>query len=344
MLASLIAAALWAQAPSQAPTSSPAPTPAPALPSWAEFEKDQLLTCASALEARTRPLERKIGQQIFVLEGSSVRRVGPVPDRVVIGLLSAIKEVDDDTRANLQTALAQFRQRQVDVIVVNGDLALDQFDLEDVMRQLGASGLPVFVLIGNSEGRGGFNRAFVAAEKDHPNLFNLNWQRHVDLGRVDLLSLPGYHDRVFMPQRSGCQYKTSALEELAQLAGTLHQEGRTPVLVGHGPPRSTGPAAIDLAHEAGHVGDPLLAQMLEDAGIHYGLFGHILEAGGRGCSNLTRGDAAKPGAVHSTLHVNVGSASATPWGMLDGRTSRGLAMVVSFEKKGARYEVLTLRR
>jgi len=319
-----------------------APAPATAPPTWAEFEKEHRLVCQTSFDARVQPVERAIGDSVYRIEGSRVLRRGPASKQVTLGVLSAIKDVEEETKANLKRAAEAFRAAGVDAVIANGDIALNQFDLEEVMIQLGEMGLPVFVLIGNSEGRGGFNRAFLAAEQKHPNLFNLNWVRHVDLGPVHLVSQPGYHDRAFMPQSSGCRYRSRDVRALDSFVGRLRSRGANVVLVGHGPPASKGKAAIDRAHEAGNVGDPELATLIADRDVRFGIFGHILEAGGRASSDLRLGQQVRPGRRSKKLYVNAGSASSVPWGMLDGRSSTGMAMLVEIDRGGASYKVVKL--
>jgi Icc-related predicted phosphoesterase len=322
-----------------------APASAPAKPAtWAELETRYLLECRAPFHLEVEPVARELPKGSFRLEGSRVVRVGARPKRVVIGMLSALKDVEPATRVNVKRAMAAFDRAKVDLIIANGDVALNEFDLEEAMDLLGATGFPTFVSIGNSEGRGAFNRAFVAAEARHSNLFNMNWVRHVDLGLVDLVSLPGYYNRPFIHKTSGCHYDAADIEAVGLYVDELKTTGRTPVLVAHGPPKSRGAGAIDRATEFGNVGDPGMQQLILDRDVRFGLFGHILEAGGRAASDVRLGTAAKPKRRHRRLYVNAGAASSMPLAMLGGKTSRGLAMIVTFDRKGARYEVLKLRK
>lgn len=313
------------------------------LPSWQDFEASHSLRCMSQTEERSQAEEREIAGQKFVIEGSFLRLKTELSYPIRIGLLSAIKDAEDDTLQNLDRAFAHFKKAGVQLIIANGDLALQQFDIEDVMNKLGDSGLPTFVVIGNSESRSAFNRAFRKAEAGHPNLFNLNWNRHVSYGPLDFVSLPGYYDSAFLGQNSGCQYRPRDVEDLLNLCNELQSQNKRLVLVSHGPPKSRGKAAIDYAFEAGNVGDPTMTDMIEDYDIGLGLFGHILEAGGRGSQDLRLGKVSHAQKNYAKLYVNAGSASATPWGMHGGGESHGLAMIVSVDAEGAQYQVLKLR-
>ena len=54
------------------------------------------------------------------------------------GVLSALKDVTPETRANVKKAVAAFERAKVDVVVANGDVALNEFDLEEAMERLSA--------------------------------------------------------------------------------------------------------------------------------------------------------------------------------------------------------------
>jgi len=324
---------------------APAPESAPAVPkTWAELEQRYLLECRAPFSAEVTPVRRELAQGVFELRGARVIRDGPRPRRIVVGMLSALKDVKPKTRANVRRAVAAFKRARVDVIIANGDVALNEFELEEAMELLGATGFPTFVSIGNSEGRGAFNRAFVAAEQKHANLFNMNWVRHLDLGLVDLVSLPGYYNRPFIHNTSGCHYDEIDLEAVGGYIDGLRSDGRTPVLVAHGPPKSRGAGAIDRATEFGNVGDPGMLKLIQERDIRFGLFGHILEAGGRAAADVRLGTPAKPRRRHRRLYVNAGAASSMPWVLLNGKTATGMTMIVTFEPKGARYEVVDLGR
>ncbi|MEO1175453.1 MAG: hypothetical protein AAFX94_25880, partial [Myxococcota bacterium] len=62
----------------------------------------------------------------------------------------------------------------------------------------------------------------------------------------------------------------------------LKPEGDMPVvLVSHGPPRGDGNKSIDVISDRTNVGDEAMRSFINGADIKYGIFGHILESGGR---------------------------------------------------------------
>ena len=79
-----------------------------------------------------------------------------------------------------------FRKQRVDLVIANGDLALNEFDLEAVMEIIGKNfkKIPVLMLPGNSESRTSFNRTVTQMAKKYPNFINgamvrrLDWNKH----------------------------------------------------------------------------------------------------------------------------------------------------------------------
>ena len=82
----------------------------------------------------------------------------------------------------------------------------------------------------------------------------------------------------------------------------------------------------------------ILCQLMKQGKIQYGIFGHILESGGRGVNAAQESISQKT--KSKTLWVNVGSASAIPWKMVAGHFEEGMAMVMTIGKDGASYEVI----
>ena len=70
--------------------------------------------------------------------------------------------------------------------------------------------------------------------------------------------------------------------------------------------------------------------------VDFGIFGHILEAGGRATDDATSHKPLKMPMKKPTprLFVNVGSASSIGLKMLDKKTARGLAAIVTIEPVG----------
>lgn len=286
------------------------------------------------------------GHTFDVLGSTWVRQGAPLNGMVKLGVLGAIKEASPETRENLARAMKEFKKQGVQFVVANGDISEGEFDLQDAFNMLGAEiQLPVFLYIGNSEGKGSFTRAYLKAAKDHPHLINMNWVRHADLGGIHLLSLPGYYNTKYLHGSAGCRYVKKDVLELQRLVNKLQGKGPL-ILTSHGPPRSFGAAAIDVAFDAGNVGDPDMTDLIINGEIPFGIFGHILEAGGRVTSDLKTGTPVKlpmkKGA--DALYFNAGSVSATPWAMLKGPPSYGMAAIFSLEAGKGKVEFFTLRK
>lgn len=319
----------------------------PAPKTWADVPLRYQSECPSPLFTLATPEKVSVAGHTFEIQGSTmVRQGGRWTGPLRIGVLGAVKEASKETRANIKKAVRIFKDAKVDLVVSNGDISEGEFDLEDAFMMLAEEvPMPLMVHIGNSEGKGSFTRAYSRVKKQHPQMFNMNWIRHVDWGGIHLVSLPGYFNMRFLHGRAGCHYKKEHLRELEKLVRAL-PKGDVVIMTAHGPPHSFGKQAIDVAVEAGNVGDPDLTAVLEDAPVPFGIFGHILEAGGRATADLKRGTplALPVKTPQERLYINAGSVSATPWAMLKGPPSYGMAAVMTVQDGKATVVFHTLRK
>lgn len=291
------------------------------------------------------PTERTLRGERFVVEGSTLRRAaGEAPTPLRIGVLGATKDVSDATQQNLRAAARAFRQAGVQLIVVNGDLGEDT-ELDESFRLLGETfAEPVLVFSGNMEWTSAFTEAFTQAARAFPQLINGNWTRDLDLGGVHVVTLPGWFNHRFVTS-GACRYRERDIEQLRALVAPMIARGERVILVAHGPPAGEGAQSLDVTHDAGNVGNPALTGLIEALPLRYGIFSHILEAGGRAVRGFGDDDAVSlpMDKTVPALFVNAGSASGFPWAMLDGRTSHGMAMIFTLDDQGARAEVIRLR-
>jgi Icc-related predicted phosphoesterase len=293
------------------------------------------------------PGTRAVGPWSFQVLGSTiVREGGPWTGPLVIGVIGAPKDPTDGTRENIRRAMAAFEEAGVHLVVVNGDLAEDN-EITMVMRMLAEEiPLPLFVHAGNVEWAGNFTQAVVKVSETHDHIVNMNWHRHVDLGGIHIVSMPGYWNPKYT-RVGACRYLETDLDALRAHLAKLKATGERVIVTSHAPPRGNGARALDLAFDAGNVGDPRFQQILVEEGVRYGLFSHILEAGGRAVDDLeAEKDIKLPmRAPTEKLYVNVGSASAFPWTMLDGKAKKGLAAIYTLEEDGrARVVFLDLEK
>lgn len=310
---------------------------------WDEYQAAHSLTCVGPDEALSRPEVKTFGGYELTLSGAraKVRRVeGPaVAGEVRLGVISGIKELDKATRASLDEFFAKFKAAKVEGVLLGGDSAENELDLEDVLAYVAAQDLPTYAVIGNWESRAPFNRAIRAVAKDHPNLVNLDLVRHLEAEAFDVVSLGGYSDKGYVKGSGACLYKPADAATIVKFA----QEAKHPVvLLMHGPPQQKGKEAIDFVPGAGNVGDKDVTAAIVEAKIAFGVHGHILEAGGRATDLAGKPLAA--GKPHPQLFLNPGGASALPWKMNDGKTSYGLAAILTLKGKTASYEILKATR
>ena len=167
-------------------------------------------------------------------------------------------------------------------------------------------------------------------------MINLDLVRRVEGDGFTLVSLPGYYDKHYIHESAGCLYKPEQVQDLL----TLSRDPRGPVvLVSHGPPRQEGKAALDVTADGHNVGDAELASVMAQAKIPFGIFGHILEAGGRGTD--LAGKAVKPNTPSAELLVNPGPAFADPWQLNGGAVSHGMAAILTIRGGKGEWQSIT---
>lgn len=300
---------------------------------YAKYQADNEITCiGSADEVFARPdVWTESGFRFEIAGGRAAVHAEAPPKESRLGLLAAVKDFSPETQANLTAFIAAFRKAGVSGIVVDGDSAYGVADqdstLADLFSWLGEQRLPVYPIIGNSESRSSFNRAALAAFRRRPNLINLNLVRRVEADGFTLVSLPGYYDARFIHESAGCRYQPDDAQELTRIV----RGAPTPVvLVTHGPPRQSGKLALDVTQDGHNVGDPDLATAIAEARINFGVFGHILEAGGR-ATDLDGKKLVRPGQQAASLFVNPGPAFADPWGLNGGGVSHGMAAILTIK-------------
>jgi Icc-related predicted phosphoesterase len=302
---------------------------------WDAYQKANRFTCPGPLDTMTTDRQIRIEGKLYKQDGYKLTVQDGDADSVVrIGIISAIKDIAEETLLNIEHSLRWFREQKIEWLVVNGDIAIREETVGQVVAQLAATKLPVLVVIGNTESKTGWARAYGKLWHQYPNIVNGTWVRQIIADDVEFWTLPGYHDKAFIHQQSGCKINPEHIVEL----GALKPSGDRPVaIVAHGPPRGSAKTSLDVIHDGSNVGYDLLTQLIADKKVPFGLFGHILEAGGRAVA-LDMNTLVRANTDAAALYVNAGSISSTPWRLLNGQTSYGMAMVVTLQGGQARYE------
>lgn len=322
----------------KAATSKPAKAPAKAkAPSGQRADPLCMADWAPGGEATARTA----GDRTFSLTGTQLVETSKDADnKAVLGVLANIKEDTPENLKNIAAALAYFKMKNVDSIVVVGDLGETQAQIEAAMKPIVATGLAVFTVVGNREKRSDYAAALKTLSAANPNIVDLNQARLVQLDDVALVSVPGYYDKAYIHAEDGCQYFAGDLE--ATKPAVKAAAGTPVVLISHGPPRQEGSVAIDRTLEEANVGDANLTKFIEETGIKFGVFSNIQEAGGRATDPSGR-SLIKPSTPSDSLFLNPGAIDAVSWQMNDGSRSLGMASVLTIENGKASYEVFALK-
>ena len=311
----------------------PAPSaavPQPDMPSGQRADKE----CAGPIELAP-PTQVTFGGRTATLTGYKLTFADKDEDgKLVLGVLGPVNEDSNANLLNIKKYNAFFKAQKADAVVVTGDVAETAAGITRLLTAIAESKLPVFVIAGNRECRADFTQGVLEAQKTAPNVVNMNQVRAVEFPEATLVSLPGYHDPSYLSCATGCQYFKSDVDEVIRLA----KEATSPVvLVAHGPPRGEGSQALDYASSGGNVGDPEIARAITEAGIPFGVFSNIKEAGARAVDSAAGSTLVKEGQTSKKLFLNPGPADSLGWEMNDSKKSTGLAAVFAIEGEQASW-------
>lgn len=253
----------------------------------------------------------------------------------VFGVVGNINEDSGDNLFYLRKYVEFFKAQKAEAIIVSGDTGESSAGIQIALTPLAETGLPIFVIAGNRECRAEYSDALAALQKTHPNVVNMNKVRYVDFDDADLVSLPGYHDKRYLHCETGCLYHQQDVEALKAVAKAAND----PVLlVAHGSPHGAGKHAIDAVDATGNVGDPNINGLLSEAGIPFGVFSNIKEAGGR-ATDMNGEKAVAEDTLSDVLYLNPGSADTVAWKMNDETESRGMVAAVTVTGKQAKFKM-----
>lgn len=313
----------------------PPPPPPPAAQPRADKE------CAAPIDPGP-VTEVKFGDRTAKLSGARLTFTDKDADgTLTLGVLGPVNEDSGANMVALKKYVKFFADEKVDAIVVSGDVGEVSSGITRVLKELGATKLPIYVVIGNRECRGEYTDGVNAAKAEFPNVVNLNEVRVVEYPELTLVSLPGHHDPKYFGCSTSCQYLPSTVEEVVRVA----KEAKTPVaLVAHGPPHGSGPQALDFAGAKDNVGDEAITRAITDAKIAFGFHSNIKEAGARAVKDPAGTQLVRESEASDTLYLNPGPADATVgWDMNDGSKAMGLAAVFRLKDGKGSYKLLRLK-
>lgn len=316
----------------------PATPPAPPPKAAAAASSDPV--CITPFTAEGAKTALTIGARTFERTGAKLTETSADPDdQTIFGVVANSKEDTPENLANLQKALAFFKENQAEAILVVGDVGETEAQITNVLTPIAETGLPVLVIIGNREPKGAFNNAVAAVASKFPGVINLGQVRLVSMDDVALVSLPGYHDKAYLHAQDGCQYLPADVD--ATKAAITAAGAKPVVLVSHGPPKQDGSESLDRTLEQANVGDPALAALLRDTGVKFGVFANIQEAGGR-ATDLSGTKLVGPDKPSPELFLNPGAIDAVSWKMNDQTRSIGMAAVLTVKGKEASFKTFRI--
>ncbi len=266
---------------------------------------------------------RQVGIVVFFLI-----LLGCSPENVTFGVLSDIH----GNSTNAAYFIEVFRQKNVHAILVPGDLVdhfrnniPDERELEEILSILDRANVPVYIIPGNHEQQSIYYG--VLERKKYTHLVDMSRQRSVDLGDIRIISLPGYTFPEYIA-------KGGFISDVSDIPSFL-SSWRKNILLSHQLPRAT---LIDIIFSEEHVGDEKLTSVLKQNNIDILVGGHIHESGG--IAETRDGIFIPQNTYAETLYLNAGSVA--PWQYLNRTSYNGMAAIVTVNKNGAEYEMITI--
>ncbi len=309
---------------------------------WPAWQEAYQFDCNAPFAPVAKPEAASFGGFRYEFAGGTikVRRETPRKEKAArLGVIAGIKDLEPETQDALKKVLALFEAADVDAVVIGGDTAEEPEALDKIYGFLvEATKRPMLTIAGNTERGGAHNYAVAKLRKaGNVHLINMGLSRRYDGEGFDLVSLAGYHDKRYLHLSGGCLYTDKAVSEAVSAAKAADDPV---VLLSHGPPKQTGKQALDFVPQVGNVGDPALGELIKQAKIPFGVFGHILEAGGHATD--LGGKLLPQKKPFAALYLNQGSVNPLIWKMNDGTTSYGLAAILTVQGKQASYEMIRL--
>ena len=137
--------------------------------------------------------------------------------KLTVGVISDIKEFLPETVANLK-AFAADQSSGRGLVVVNGDVAYSQKEMESALRRgFGTEfSVPVLVTSGNKELARDFDLALTNIAADHPQIINGNRVRSLTLNDITFVTLPGYGKKNYT-EPGACLFGQAEVDETGKL-------------------------------------------------------------------------------------------------------------------------------
>lgn len=160
----------------------PPPPPPPAAQPRADKE------CAAPIDPGP-VTEVKFGDRTAKLSGARLTFTDKDADgTLTLGVLGPVNEDSGANMVALKKYVKFFADEKVDAIVVSGDVGEVSSGITRVLKDLGATKLPIYVVIGNRECRGEYTDGVNAAKAEFPNVVNLNEVRVVEYPELTLVA------------------------------------------------------------------------------------------------------------------------------------------------------------
>lgn len=286
---------------------------------------------------------KKINDNLFITTDEYMEiKSKIVAQKIILGIFSGVFELDVDTKRNIEKLGVIFKQKGVNFIIGNGDLCVKSEDCMELLTLLDRFYIPTLLLPGGAESWKDWYSIFKNSKFNF--IIDGTQIRVVRLKNIVLLTLPGYFEPFYLyHKKDGCSYTKQDLERIEGFMKKYLKGDDIAVLVSPSPPRGQNKNYIDWARGGVNIGDPLLTEFINKFNIRFGIFGHVYESGGK-ATNWLQGEEVSENQLTDSLFVQSGAVEATPYQLMTGKISRGMAILVKFASNMASYETIYLNQ
>lgn len=298
---------------------------------------------------------------LIIIEGHNFSAAGNVmkeyqnisDDTEVIGIIGDPHGLFDKA----SKAAQELKANGVDEIFLIGDLALNtelrygiknNISLEEqvyhVLIEVAKTKLPIFVIPGNHETKESYQNAIEKARDSYSNIIDMTKYKVFEKGSLDFIFLPGYQvieskNRRFIP-KEGYYASTEMMCDIGRIAYDLNVKNNTVVLVTHGSPFTGAVRGPGTTYDGRDIGDKVISEIMNNAGIKFSVSGHIHEAGGNGAT--LNGKSVGENELSDELHLNAGTLET--WKNIDGNTHEGMAAILTIKEGKASYRMIKIEK
>jgi len=308
------------------------------MPDTGEKKGHRYLKCAARISAAQDTEAKGEGWSLSVEDSIARISIRPAGESVVLGALAGPVTPGPAADANIQKALAAFREMGVHAVVFAGGAGKTAQDISWTLSRLVRTRVPVLVIPGAGESYDDFSSVVDEIRESSENLVDMSRVRRADFGSLSIVSIPGWHEvHNLAAGERACSFTRADLKPLEKLI----RKAPSPVLLfAAAPPRDTGENGVDRALGGANAGSEEIADLIVKESVGFGIFSGIADSAGHASTlSGSPADGIMESAWHSRAFINAGTVDAVPVTTVDGSVSLGLYTIVEVDGRKMRFSI-----